>query len=123
MRWLGASAPSGPRINIEAFDQQSGRGHTRAARARRIPNTRYAKARSNGTQLIDDQLLTPATSPMKRPRGVTALSLFFWFGTSMAGLACLALLLPRSPLNRVWRLNPEAHSAFLSLGSWAVLLM
>src|SRR5438105_2968948 len=58
-----------------------------------------------------------------RPAGVTALGLFFAFGTSMAFLAAMMLLFPGSILEPLWRLNPHARESFAAMGLWAVLLM
>ena len=58
-----------------------------------------------------------------RPVGITALSFFFVFGTLMSGLAAVMLLFPGSVLDPIWRLNPHAHNGFVTLGSWALLLM
>ena len=58
-----------------------------------------------------------------RPVGITALSLFFGFGTLMSGLAAVMLLFPGGVLDPIWWLNPHAHKGFATLGSWAVLLM
>jgi hypothetical protein len=33
------------------------------------------------------------------------------------------LLLPGTPLDKLWRLNPHARQGFLALGFWAILLM
>ena len=52
-----------------------------------------------------------------------ALALFFAFGTAMSLLAALALLLPNSGLQHVWRLNSQAHAGLAALGSWAIALM
>jgi hypothetical protein len=41
----------------------------------------------------------------------------------MSGLTFLMLLLPRSPLDAMWRLNPRAHEGLSSLGWPAPLLM
>jgi len=62
---------------------------------------------------------------MARPRslGITAMSAFFAFGAFAAGLSAVALLFPHSAIDQVWRLNPGAKSAFLTIGPWAVLLM
>jgi hypothetical protein len=51
------------------------------------------------------------------------MSAFFAFGTFAASLSAVALLFPHSALDQIWRLNPDAKSAFLTIGSWAVLLM
>jgi uncharacterized membrane protein (DUF2068 family) len=50
-------------------------------------------------------------------------ALFFAFGAAMCALTITLLLIPGTPLDSLWRLNPEAHSAFQSLGKVAVLLM
>ena len=57
-----------------------------------------------------------------RPAGVTTLS-FFVFGTLASGLAALMLLVPGSPLDVLWRLNPHAHAGFLKIGHLAASLM
>jgi len=62
-------------------------------------------------------------SPRSRPLGITALSGFFIFGAAMSGLTCFLLLFPGTGLDRVWRLNPQAHEAFRGMGTWAVFLM
>ncbi len=41
----------------------------------------------------------------------------------MSGLAGLALLLPSSGLERIWRLNPQAHVELSEFGAWAIALM
>ena len=41
----------------------------------------------------------------------------------MSLLAALALLLPNSALQNVWRLNPQAQAGLTALGSWATVLM
>ena len=61
---------------------------------------------------------------MRRPStGLVALSGFFWFGAVVATVTCIALLVPGSVLEPIWRLNPEAHRGFASMGFWAVALM
>lgn len=60
---------------------------------------------------------------MRRPIGVSLLSAFFAFGTLMSGLTAFMLLFPGSFLDHLWRLNPQALQGFLTIGSWAVLLM
>ena len=57
------------------------------------------------------------------PGGLVALSSFFGFGAIVAGTTCLALLFPVRERAVVWRLNPEAHAAFQTMGSWAIVLM
>ena len=41
----------------------------------------------------------------------------------MSLLAALALLLPNSPLQNVWRLNPHAQVGLAVLGAWGIALM
>ena len=62
-------------------------------------------------------------SPAARPKAVTAISLFFVFGTLMSGLAAVMLLFPGGIFDPMWRLNPHAHQGFAAMGGWAVLLM
>ena len=50
-------------------------------------------------------------------------ALFFAFGATMCALTITLLLIPGTPLDSLWRLNPEARAAFQSLGKTAVLLM
>jgi len=59
----------------------------------------------------------------RRSPGVTAMAGFFAFGASMAALSCIALLFPSHTIDRLWRLNPQAHAAFLAMGSWAIALL
>jgi hypothetical protein len=59
----------------------------------------------------------------RRPSGITALSLFFMFGTVMSGLAAIMLLMPGSVLEPLWWLNPHARDGFTAMGLWGVLLM
>jgi len=58
-----------------------------------------------------------------RPLGVTLLALFFAAGALISGVSAIALAYPGSRLEPMWRLNPAAHVAFVSLGPWAVVLM
>lgn len=64
----------------------------------------------------------PKSHP-RRPPGVTLLVAFFLFGASMCTLAIVLLVFPDSPVNAVWRINPEARDAFTQMGHWAFLLM
>jgi hypothetical protein len=48
---------------------------------------------------------------------------FFAFGATMCGLTIGLLLIPGTAFDSLWRLNPEAHSAFQSFGGWAIALM
>jgi hypothetical protein len=56
-------------------------------------------------------------------KGLLALTCFFIFGAGMASIAVIALLWPVGRLDSIWRLNPEAHTAFLAMGRWAVAIM
>jgi hypothetical protein len=58
-----------------------------------------------------------------RPGGVTALAWFFIFGATMSFLAGATLAIPDSPLEFMWRINPQAREGFRSLGFLAVPLM
>jgi hypothetical protein len=58
-----------------------------------------------------------------RPRGITALSLFFAAGSLIALVATVSLLFPGSFLEPMWRLNPRARTAFAGLGAWAPVLL
>jgi hypothetical protein len=56
-------------------------------------------------------------------RGITALGVFFAFGAVVAGVTCIALVIPGGGLEPIWRLNPQARVAFSSMGPWAIVLM
>ena len=58
-----------------------------------------------------------------RPWAVTALSLFFLVGALISFTASVSLLFPNSFLKPIWRLNPRAQVAFMSIGWWAVVLL
>ena len=58
-----------------------------------------------------------------RPRGITALSLFFALGSLMAFIATVSLLFPGSFLEPMWQLNPRARTAFATMGIWAPALL
>ncbi len=57
------------------------------------------------------------------PAGIKLLSVFFGFGAAMCLLTIVMLLFPGSPLDSLWKLNPDAHVAFQSLGKLSILLM
>jgi hypothetical protein len=57
------------------------------------------------------------------PVGILALIGLFAVGTGASASGVVALLLPGTALDHVWRINPQAHVALLSLGSVAVALM
>ena len=52
-----------------------------------------------------------------KPPGFAAIGVFLFFAATMAGLAAITLLLPGTPLDRAWILNPTAHKSLPSLGS------
>jgi hypothetical protein len=58
-----------------------------------------------------------------RPRGITALSVFFAAGFLIALTSTVSLLFPESFLEPMWRLNPRARTAFSSMGVWAPVLL
>lgn len=61
---------------------------------------------------------------MRRPPpGLLALGTFFAVGALIAGVTAVALLVPGSGLEPIWRLNPQAHDSLRVMGSWAVALM
>jgi hypothetical protein len=51
------------------------------------------------------------------------LAAFFAFGTTMCALTIALLLFPGTRLDSLWRLNPDAHLAFQSIGKLALLIM
>ena len=52
-----------------------------------------------------------------KPPGFAAIGVFLFFGATMASLAAITLLLPGTPLDRAWGLNPTAHKQLYPLGS------
>jgi uncharacterized membrane protein (DUF2068 family) len=48
---------------------------------------------------------------------------FFAFGATICALTIGLLLFPGTGLDSLWRLNPDAHLAFQSIGSWSIVLM
>jgi hypothetical protein len=54
---------------------------------------------------------------------IKLLSAFFAFGAIMCALTIVLLLFPGTPLDSLWRFNPDAHSAFSSIRPAALLLM
>ena len=59
----------------------------------------------------------------RAPLGIQLLSAFFAFGAAICLLTIVALLFPGGPLEPIWRLNPDAHTAFQQIGRWSILLM
>ena len=60
---------------------------------------------------------------MPRPRGVTALSIFFGFGIVPSTASALAVAFPGAWSDAMWRLKPEAPAQFARLGPLAIPLM
>jgi hypothetical protein len=52
-----------------------------------------------------------------KPLGFVAIGVFLFFGATMASLAAITLLLPGTPLDRGWKLNPTAYKQLSPLGS------
>lgn len=52
-----------------------------------------------------------------KPPGFAAIGVFLFFGGAMAGLAATTLLLPGTPLDRAWTLNPTAYTQLSPLGT------
>jgi len=59
----------------------------------------------------------------RRPFRVTAISVFFLLGAGISALSFVALLVPGSALEPMWRLNPRAREQFASMGHWSLGLM
>jgi GNAT superfamily N-acetyltransferase len=59
----------------------------------------------------------------RRSVGIGALIAFFVFGACMSAISAITLAFPKSPLEAMWRLNPEAHAGLAALGGWGILLM
>jgi hypothetical protein len=64
-----------------------------------------------------------ATISSIRPRGITALSIFFLVGAILSFLSSASLLLPGGFLEPMWRLNPHAHESLTRIGLWAGVLL
>ncbi len=62
-------------------------------------------------------------SHSRLPLGVKFMVGFFAFGALMCSLTVFLLLFPNTTLSFLWRLNPEAQTAFHAMGGWAILLM
>ena len=67
--------------------------------------------------------MSKSIESITRPRGITALSVFLFFGACVSFISAVSLLFPGSLLEPMWRLNPRAHEAFAGIGAWAVVLM
>jgi hypothetical protein len=59
----------------------------------------------------------PHESPLKPPRGLTAVTAFLCFGAAMALLAGTTMIFPGTVLDRAWRLNPVAYAQLAPVGS------
>jgi hypothetical protein len=51
-----------------------------------------------------------------KPPGFAAIGVFLFFGATMGSPAAATLLLPGTPLDRVWSLNPTAYQQLAPLG-------
>jgi len=60
--------------------------------------------------------------PRERPFGFTAIGVFFVFGAVMASYAATTLLVPGTPLDRLWALNRNGHDQLLQIGRVGSLL-
>src|SRR5713101_6620851 len=58
-----------------------------------------------------------------RPRGITALAVFFTAGASVSATSCVSLLSPGGPLEPMWRVNPRARAAFAHMGLSGLVLL
>lgn len=63
------------------------------------------------------------TELRKRPRGITALSVFFLAGALISLAASATLLFPGSFIEPMWRVNPRAHKHPSDLGWWSSVLL
>ena len=52
-----------------------------------------------------------------KPLGFSTIGVFLFFGGVMASLAATTLLLPGTPLDRAWILNPTAYKQLSPLGT------
>jgi uncharacterized membrane protein (DUF2068 family) len=59
----------------------------------------------------------------RRPKRITALSLFFSAGALISFTSGISLIFPNSFLQPMWRLNPRALDAFNQMGAWAFILL
>lgn len=68
-------------------------------------------------------MTAPPTSIVRRPIGVTALSIFSVAAALISFVSTVSLLWPGGPLEPMWRINPRAHEGFARMGSWAPVLL
>ena len=62
-------------------------------------------------------------APPQNSRPHHWLASFFAFGATMCTLTIALLLFPRTALDSLWRLNPEACMTFQAIGSWSLAIM
>jgi hypothetical protein len=76
-------------------------------------------------KIITGAMVDSETSSALRrnPRPHHCLSAFFAFGATMCALTTALLLFSGTPLDVLWRFNPEAHAAFQSIGNWSIAIM
>jgi hypothetical protein len=60
------------------------------------------------------------SSPARTHRWLAS---FFAFGVSMCVLTIALLLFPGTALDELWRLNPDAHAAFQSIGTRSIAIL
>src|SRR5262249_17763571 len=60
-------------------------------------------------------------SDPQRPRGFVPIGVFFVFGAVMSAYAAITLLVPGTPLDALWALNPRGRAGLAGLGRWAPL--
>jgi hypothetical protein len=60
---------------------------------------------------------------LKRPVGISVLSIFFLAGALISFTASASLLFPNSFIEPMWRVNPRAHKHLSELGPWAAALL
>ena len=59
----------------------------------------------------------------KRPRGISALSIFFLAGSLISITASASLLFHGNFIETIWRANPRAYKHLVDLGPWSVALL
>jgi hypothetical protein len=62
-------------------------------------------------------------APRQKSRPHRWFSAFFTFGAIMCVLTTVLLLFPGTALDVLWRLNPNAHAGFQSIGNWSIAIM
>jgi hypothetical protein len=69
-----------------------------------------------------DSIHQEGPMPRERPFGFTAIGLFFVFGAVMATFAATTLLVPSTPLDRLWALNRNGHDQLFHTGRVGAML-